>query len=486
MALIKKIISLFKKPEVKEPQPVPTTKVAPENTTHKATQEKPDRSNPKRVSKNSQDKSKPNSRPDRSRSKAPSSGKKTSSRNSKNKSYNKDDRPRRNHNSAQRKPYKAPQTPVKPKGKEFKDLGIHPKLVEMLAKNKFTHATEVQERSVAPTIAGKNIFCSSETGSGKTLSFLIPMIHKFYNNEINQALIICPTREIAIQIQKRIDGFTDASLTSELVIGGTDMREQKEALKKYPKILVATPGRLLDMLKSGLIWLEYTGYVVLDEADRMLDMGFEEDLNQIRDELTGKHQIVLFSATLFPEIKKMAKRFAQDFEEIVIGDPTSVAGSVEHVLVEMSESEKKIALKFLLRRNRGKSMVFFNTIRETNNITQQMIRQRVARVDCIHSKVTQPIREAIITDFRSGKINALLASDVASRGIDIPNVELVINYDVPNNSEEYIHRVGRTGRAGQTGTAITFYSSKDQKKLVAIEKLIDAKIKRVKDYRTIL
>ncbi len=388
-------------------------------------------------------------------------------------------------NYRQQKPKKSP-APKKYQGKEFKDLGLHPDLVELLKKSNFTHATEVQEKSMASNIAGKNIFCSSETGSGKTLSFLVPMLHKFYNKEISQALIICPTREIAIQIQKTLNGFKDESLTSALVIGGTNIKQQKKDLQEYPKILVATPGRLLDMMNTGLIWLQYTGYVVLDEADRMLDMGFEDELNKICAELTGKHQMILFSATLFPEVKKMAKRLADDFEEIVIGDPTSVAVTIDHVLVEIESHKKQAALKYLMRKNPGKMMVFFNTIRDTSNITRQLMRQRIMDIDCIHSKVVQSAREKIITEFREGEISALLASDVAARGIDIPNVELVVNYDVPNNSEEYIHRVGRTGRAGQTGVAITFYSPKDKKKLLAIEKLIGSKIKRVRDYRDIL
>jgi len=374
----------------------------------------------------------------------------------------------------------------KPTGKAFSELNLHPKILEKLNENKFTHTTEVQERSIPYALEGKNIFCSSETGSGKTLSFLLPMIHKFYTNEIHQALIICPTREIAIQIEKTLQLLSDESLTSTLVIGGTNMELQKKALREYPKILVATPGRLLDMTSNGLIWLDYTGYVVLDEADRMLDMGFEEDLIKIHAQLSGQHQTVLFSATLFPQIKKMAKRYADDYQEIVIGNPTSVATSVDHVVVEMDERDKFSALRYLISRNPGKMMVFFNTIREVSNITGQLIRQRVPRVNCIHSKVEQFDRERIINEFRSERIKVLLASDVAARGIDIPNVELVVNFDVPNNSEEYIHRVGRTGRAGKTGVAISFYCKKDFKKLEAIEKLIEGKIKRKRDCRGLI
>lgn len=372
------------------------------------------------------------------------------------------------------------------KGKRFDELELHATLRKQLKDNGFLNATQVQEKSIPIAISGKNIFCSSETGSGKTLAFLLPMIHKFLNNDINQALIICPTREIAIQIQKTLSLFHNEGITSALVIGGTNVEEQKKALRQYPKVLVATPGRLLDMLNTGLIWLNYTEYVVLDEADRMLDMGFEEDLIKIHEQLSGNHQTLLFSATLFPEIKKMAKRYAQDMTEIVIGNPTSVAKSVDHVVVQVDKNDKLFALKHLIYRNRGKMMVFFNTIKETTRVNNQLYRQRIRKVDCIHSKISQDGREALIVDFREGKLNVLLASDIAARGIDIPNVELVVNYDIPHNSEEYIHRVGRTGRGGKSGMAVSFLTHEDTKKLRDVERLIDGKIKRVKHYKSLL
>jgi superfamily II DNA/RNA helicase len=385
----------------------------------------------------------------------------------------------------------APSQPKKPTPKPeprvpFTKLGLDERLLALLKKNNFTDATTIQSKSIPETLKGKNLFCSSETGSGKTLSFLLPMINKFYNKQIDQALILCPTREIAIQTKKVLDLFKDDIINPGLVIGGTDMFEQKRILKTYPNVLVATPGRLLDMLNTGMIWLEHTQYVVLDEADRMLDMGFEEDLIKIKNQLTGQHQILLYSATLFPEVKKMAAKYASDYTEIKVGNPGSIAGTVEHVLVDISDKEKFHALEHLISNNRGKMIVFFNTIRETDNVNKSLKRRRMRRVDCIHSKRSQETREQLIADFRANKLNVLLASDVAARGIDIPNVELVVNYDLPNNSEEYIHRVGRTGRAGKSGMAISFYSPKDEKYLLSIEKLIKCKITRKKSIRDIL
>jgi ATP-dependent RNA helicase RhlE len=377
---------------------------------------------------------------------------------------------------------KQPPKPEAPR-KLFSELGLEKKLLELLALHEFKTATKVQEESIPVALKGGNIFCSSETGSGKTLSFLLPMIQKFHEGKIHQALIVCPTREIAIQTEKVLQMFTDDSLTSALVIGGTNMEAQRQSLRAFPNILVATPGRLLDMLSTGLIWLAHTEYVVLDEADRMLDMGFEEDLIKIHNELSGKHQTLLFSATLFPEIKKMAKRYASDYVEVTIGSPRSIAGSVEHVLVEMDTNEKLSALEFMIRQNRGKMIVFFNRIKDIDETLKKLRDRRVRGVNCIHSKRNQETREQLIADFRERHFSILLASDVAARGVDIPNVELVVNYDLPNNCEEYIHRVGRTGRAGQSGKAISFYSPRDSKNLMAIEKLIKDKIKRTKNYK---
>lgn len=401
-------------------------------------------------------------------------------------------------NSSYRKPAKkipprseqeiSPPAPVEEKKveavrKTFSELGLDASLVEIMKKNRLVSATEVQEESIPVALGGRNLFCSAETGSGKTLSFLLPMIHKLNKKEIDQALIICPTREIAIQTQKVLQMFNSQNHKSALVIGGTDIEEQKKALREYPSILVATPGRLLDMLGTGLIWLQYTGYVVLDEADRMLDMGFEEDLIKIHAELKGKHQTLLYSATLFPQVMKMAQRYASDYHKVIIGSPHDIPESVEHIVVEMSESEKFDALIHLLYKSTGQIIVFFNTIRDTDAINRRLKRMNFRKVNCIHSKRDQATREQLITDFRAKRIKVLLASDVAARGIDIPNVEMVINYDIPNNSEEYIHRVGRTGRAGKTGKAVSFYAPRDRSKLYAIEKLIKSTIDRKTNFK---
>lgn len=360
----------------------------------------------------------------------------------------------------------------------FSEFDLSQELQDILKANKFVHPTKVQALSLPAALQGRNIFCSSETGSGKTLAFCIPMLERMRKGEIKQALILCPTREIAIQTQKILELLdTDIRYKSALVIGGLDMFVQKQALREYPPILVATPGRLIDVMKQGLVWLNYTDYVVLDEADRMLDMGFEPDLMQITEQLAGNQQTLLYSATMFPAVRKVAEKYGSNYEEITIGKPSTIAASVEHFIINVDSREKISVLKQILHRSTGKVIIFFNTIKETKEITEILNGAGMRDVSCIHSGKTQEQRQKVISDLREGHIRALLGTDVAARGIDVPNVELVVNCGLPNNPEEYIHRVGRTGRAGVKGIAVTLFSKRDERYLEPIEKMINLKIK---------
>ncbi|MBL8994118.1 MAG: DEAD/DEAH box helicase, partial [Spirochaetia bacterium] len=361
----------------------------------------------------------------------------------------------------------------------FSELDLSEKILTTLTARGFTHATEVQAESIPAAMENKNILCSSMTGSGKTLAFLIPMFERFLKNEIHQSLILSPTREIAMQTYKNLEPLLEPlGLRAGLVIGGTDMLMQKNSLRDYPQILVATPGRLVDMLKSGLVWLNYTDYVVLDEADRMLDMGFEEELMDIHKDLPGTQQTLLYTATLMPEVLKVAEKYAKDYHRISIGKELSAAETVPHSVIVLHASEKYSALRRILKLHSGKTIVFFNTIKETIQVSEDLKREGFNEVVAIHSGKNQDQRNRAISDLREGKKRALLGTDVAARGIDIPLVELVINYDLPNNPEEYIHRIGRTGRAGYTGTAISFCAKRDEVYLDAIEKILKHPIDR--------
>ena len=366
----------------------------------------------------------------------------------------------------------------------FADLGLSDELLRAVADAGYDTPTPIQEKAIPNVLMGRDIMGCAQTGTGKTASFTLPMLdilsHGRAKARMPRSLILEPTRELAAQVADNFETYGKYQrLSKALLIGGESMAEQIKSMDNGVDVLIATPGRLLDLFDRGRLLLNDVKILVIDEADRMLDMGFEEDLMKIHEHFSDKLQMVLFSATLFPEIKKMAKRYADNYEEITVGNPTSVASSVEHIVVKMDPDEKFNALKYLIRGNPCKTIVFFNTIKETTNVANRLKRQRFSNVDYIHSKIDQPGRESIINDFRAEKIKVLLASDVAARGIDIPNVEMVVNYDIPHNSEDYIHRVGRTGRAGKEGTAISFYSRTEKKKLDAIEKLIGVKIKRV-------
>ena len=353
-----------------------------------------------------------------------------------------------------------------------------PELVEVLKKNDFIHPTEVQTKTIPKVIALENILCSSETGSGKTLAFILPLIVLLHQKKISQALILSPTREIATQTQKVIEQLaTPFNIKSALLIGGVDINRQKRILKEYPQIITATPGRLLDLLTNGFIWLEYTSFVVLDEADRMLDMGFEKDIIAIHRELPKKFQMVLFTATLLPSVKKIAQRYVSDYTEIIANDATLTAGrNIQHYLLHIDNKEKLNTLKQILLKENLKIIVFFNTIQKVKTVFNTLKKWQVKKIACLHSSKSQDERYKIIKGLKETRLRILLATDIASRGIDIPKVGIVVNYDVPYNDEEYIHRIGRTGRAGEKGLAYSLVTSKEHKNIKSIEKMLGEKI----------
>ena len=367
-------------------------------------------------------------------------------------------------------------------GKRFSDFPIQKEIIDSLEKMGFTRSTPVQDKTIPFTMEKCNVICASETGSGKTLAFLIPIAQRLLNHDIHQSLILCPTREIAIQTNKVLSVLLGPlGIKAGLVIGGMDMREQKLILREYPSVLVATPGRLLDMIRSGLVWLEYTQFVVLDEADRMLDMGFEKELIEIHKELSGDQQTLLFTATLMPGVEQIALRYADQYKKILLGKPMTISSSIDHFLIHVSIREKLNKLKQLLRGSQGQTIVFFNTIKAVIENHRKFQREKIhGGIISIHSGKSQEEREKTLNAFRKNQKRVLLATDVAARGIDIPQVDLILNYDLPTNPEEYIHRVGRTGRAGRKGIAKSFYTAKDKNRLAEIEKILKLPVKVLK------
>ncbi len=359
----------------------------------------------------------------------------------------------------------------------FEELFLKKEIIIRLRHLNFISPTEVQEKVLPLALEGKNILCSSETGSGKTLAFVLPMIQQLIEQKISQGLIIVPTREIAIQIESLLENFLkEFSFRSVLLIGGVNIKEQKLVLKNYPQIIVATPGRLLDVLNTGLLWLKYTHFVVLDEADRMLDMGFEKDLIRIYQELPGNQQTLFFTATLVKGVESLVLRYTRNYEKIIIGQRLAAGKNIKHGLIKVDQRSKTKILKNIFSLEKEKMIVFFNTIKSAQKCYAFFKNLGLKKMEVIHSGRSQEKREEIIFKFKSNEINILFGTDLAARGLDIVNVSLVINYDIPRYSEEYIHRIGRTGRAGKSGRAYSFFTPQDGKNVKAIESIIGKKL----------
>ena len=359
----------------------------------------------------------------------------------------------------------------------FEKLSLKQEIVTRLSDLNFISPTEVQEKVIPLALEGENILCSSETGSGKTLAFVLPMIQQLIEQKISQGLIVVPTREIAIQIKSLLESvLKEFSFKSVLLIGGVNIKEQILVLKDYPKIIVATPGRLLDVLNTGLLWLKYTGFVVLDEADRMLDMGFEKDLLRIYQELPGDQQTLFFTATLVKGVESLVSRYTKNYQKVIIGQRLATGKNIKHGLIKVDQRNKTKILKNIFSLEQEKIIVFFNTIKAAQRCYAFFKNLGFKKMEVIHSGRTQEKREEIILKFKSNKISILLGTDLAARGLDIVNVSLVINYDIPRYSEEYIHRIGRTGRAGKSGRAYSFFTPQDRKNVQGIESIIGKKL----------
>lgn len=358
--------------------------------------------------------------------------------------------------------------------KFFKDMGLTETLSSILASKGFVHPSKAQSKTLSIILEGKNLICSSETGSGKTLAFSIPVLEQLINKKIDQACILTPTREIAIQIESVIKPIAEElNITTGLAIGGLDMLVQKNILRKYPQILIATPGRLVDVLTQGLVWLDYTQVVVLDEVDRMLDMGFEKEITTLFENFPSSAQILMFTATMNKELEKLSQKYVKNYELVKIGETMKTKNSIEHLFLSISPREKyDILKKTLLRKKHEKVLVFCNSIDDTSGIFRKLKKDRLQKIECLHSKKSQTERNHVLDGFRSERINHLLTTDVLARGIDIPNIGAVINYELPYDPEDYVHRIGRTGRADFTGKALSFVDAKSELKLKKIKQLI--------------
>lgn len=370
--------------------------------------------------------------------------------------------------------------------KSFEEFKLNRQILNAVADAGFTVATPIQEKAISPVLSGQDIFGIAETGTGKTAAYVLPMLMKlkYAQGDSPRALVLAPTRELAMQIAEQVKLFAAyTDLRTVVIFGGIGPKAQKEQLKAGVDILIATPGRFLDLYLSGDINPKYLQFLVLDEADKMMDMGFIGSIHRILEVVPRKRQNLLFSATMSELVHKIAGDFLKHPTLIQVAEQATPASTVTQVLYEVPNFKTKInLLQYLLKDDEAFSrlIIFCKTKTVADNIHSNMVRRfGESSVRVIHANKGQNTRINSINDFKEGNIRILVATDVASRGIDVSDVSHVINFDVPIVIEDYVHRIGRTGRAFATGDAITFCNEAEKYYLKKIEKLIRQTIPRV-------
>ena len=369
---------------------------------------------------------------------------------------------------------------------DFDHFGLDPRLVAAVRALGYTRPTPIQSKAIPVVMRGGDVMGAAQTGTGKTAGFSLPILHRLLPHASTsmsparhpvRALILAPTRELADQVAVNVRQYAaQTPLRSAVVYGGVDMDPQTQALRAGVEVLVATPGRLLDHLQSRNTSLSQVQAVVLDEADRMLDMGFLPDISRILNLLPRERQSLMFSATFSDEIKKLAGNFLRDPVLVEVARSNATAETVRQVLIRVHESEKEAALTALLRdHDYAQVLVFVNAKIGARRLARQLERDGVP-TESIHGDKSQDERMKALDAFKTGAVRVLVATDVAARGLDISALPAVINYDVPFSAEDYVHRIGRTGRAGAEGIAFTIASGADDKAVAAIEKLIKRRI----------
>jgi ATP-dependent RNA helicase RhlE len=371
----------------------------------------------------------------------------------------------------------------------FSRLGLPHAIVEGVKAMGYVEPTPIQLRAIPLILEGRDVIGSAQTGTGKTAAFALPMLAKLANHQPQtRMLVLEPTRELAAQVETAIHDFSRfTNLKTAVVFGGVGYGRQTDALRSGVDVIVATPGRLLDHMHQGTCRLNNIQFLVLDEADRMLDMGFLPDVRKILDRCPRHRHTSLFSATIPPEIETLIKWAMHQPETIEIGARRTPAETVKHVIYPVSDSQKTDLLLELLKRVNYESVLVFCRTKHGADRIAHLLKRNNHAVAVLHSNRTQREREQALKGFREGRYEVLVATDIAARGLDIADVTHVINYDVPQHPEDYIHRIGRTGRAESTGDAFTLMVAEDGRHVVAIERFISQKIPRVKldnfDYR---
>ncbi len=364
---------------------------------------------------------------------------------------------------------------------DFAELGLRAEVARAVADAGYTRPTPIQAQAIPHVLAKRDMVGIAQTGTGKTAAFVLPMIHQLASGRARarmpRSIILSPTRELATQTAENFEKYgKHVKLTMALIIGGVGMGDQEKLLDRGVDVLIATPGRLLDWFERGKVLLGGVSIFVIDEADRMLDMGFIPDVERIAGLLTRREQTLLFSATMPKEVRRLAERFLTDPVEVAVSPPATTVANIESVLCRMAPAKKIDALEALIAKHDvTKAIVFCNRKRDVGTTTRKLQRKGYNARD-IHGDLDQSQRQATLDAFKAGQVDYLVATDVAARGLDISDMPVVVNLDVPTHADDYIHRIGRTGRAGRKGRAFTFATDDDDKRLAKVEQLVGGPI----------
>lgn len=363
----------------------------------------------------------------------------------------------------------------------FEELGLNPEILEAIEYMGFEKATEIQERAIPLILQNKDLLGSAQTGTGKTAAFILPVLHQMIENKKEglNTLVIVPTRELAKQIDQQIQGFSYfIPVSSQTIYGGgsSDWDAQKKALKGGVDIVVATPGKFISHLNMGYVQLDNLEHLILDEADRMLDMGFVDDIMKIISYLPKNRQTLMFSATMPSKIKKLAEQILNDPEEITLALSKPAEGVLQGAYLVHSTQKMNLINHLITDKPDYASILIFSSTKKNVLEIVRSLKAKGFDAEGISSDYDQSQREEVLSKFRAKRIRILVATDVLSRGIDVKDINLVINFDVPTNAEDYVHRVGRTARAKTTGVALTFINERDMSDFADIEKLIERQV----------
>lgn len=362
----------------------------------------------------------------------------------------------------------------------FQGFNLSEKLIKSIANMGFIEPTPIQKQSIPVALNGEDILASAQTGSGKTAAFAIPIIENLTDNDAGIAIILTPTRELANQIYEvfiQLLGFKNTLKVISL-IGGESITPQLRNLKKKPRIVIGTPGRINDHINRKSLSIKKTNILVLDETDRMLDMGFEIQIEDIVKNMPKKRQTLMFSATIPTNISKLAEKYLSNPKRIAIGSVNEIPKNLKQEVLKIKSNEKYNQLLSELKTRKGSVLVFIKTKYACDRMAKKLSFDGVKAMG-IHGDLKQNKRNRIIADFRNNKFSILIGTDIVCRGLDVPHIEHVINFDLPQVAEDFIHRIGRTARAGQSGSVISFLTSQDHLKWRAIQKILDPKLKKI-------